>query len=337
MKLSERIDAFASLGTVLRALTDAERSALETKANQENGWFTPTSVRQAIHGITVLLEPGKLKSWVATYPIEKTSPRTIGVAMAGNIPLVGFHDFLCVLLCGHRLVYKPSSKDTVLLKFIQDKLLEIEPRFADRIQTQERLNGLDGIIATGSDNTSRYFEYYFRNIPHIIRKNRVSCAILQGDEPESEIHRLGEDIFTYYGLGCRNVSCVFIPHELDKQFLLERLAGFSAVMDNHKYENNYTYQKSILMLNQEKFFDNGFLLMRESDSLVSPIAVLHYQVYRDLDDLRQRIRASRQNLQVVVSAQGWFEGSLPFGTAQYPLVDDYADGVDTLKFLCSIK
>lgn len=337
MTLSDRIRAFASLGEVIQNLPEDELSALTLKANQENGWFTPASVRQALVGLTKLLEPGRLQSWANSYPIGNTSQKTIGVAMAGNIPLVGFHDLLCVLIAGHRLVYKPSSKDTVLLDFIRQKLTTIAPAFTDRINTSERLNGVDAIIATGSDNTSRYFEYYFRQIPHIIRKNRVSCAVLQGDEPAEEIHRLGEDIFSYYGLGCRNVSCVFIPQELNLQEFLGRLSDYSVVMDNHKYVNNYTYQKSLLMLNQEKFLDNGFLLMKESNSLLSPVSVLHYQVYSDLANLKQRVAAARQNLQVVVSARGWFEGSVPFGTAQYPLVDDYADGVDTMKFLSSLN
>jgi hypothetical protein len=337
MTLSDRIRAFASLGDVIQHLPEAELAALALRANQENGWFTPASVRQSFRGLTRLLEPGKLQSWANSYPIEKTSLKTVGVAMAGNIPLVGFHDLLCVLMAGHRLVYKPSSKDTVLLDFIRKKLSEIEPRFADRINTRDRLKDVDALIATGSDNTSRYFEYYFRQTPHIIRKNRVSCAALQGDEPAGEIHLLGEDIFSYYGLGCRNVSCVYIPQELNLPEFLDRLSDYSVVMDNHKYVNNYTYQKSLLMLNQDKFLDNGFLLMKESSSLLSPVAVLHYQVYSDLADLRQRVLAARQNLQVVVSAQGWLEGSLSFGTAQYPLVDDYADGVDTMKFLSSLK
>ena len=337
MKLSDRIEAFTSLGVVLRSLPEAEASALAVKAHQENGWFTPASVAQAIRGIALLLEPGKLKSWAESYPINNPSLRTVGVAMAGNIPLVGFHDLLCVLIAGHRLVYKPSSKDTVLLDFIRKKLTEIEPRFTDRIDTRERLKDVDAIIATGSDNTSRYFEYYFRHVPHIIRKNRVSCGVLQGDEPSAEIQRLGEDIFSYYGLGCRNVSCVFVPQEFDMSEFLSRLSDFSVVMDNHKYVNNYTYQKSLLMLNQDKFLDNGFLLLKESPGLISPVSVLHFQVYENLADLRQRILTARPNLQVVVSARGWLEGSIPFGAAQYPLVDDYADGVDTLKFLGSLS
>lgn len=337
MTLSDRIRAFVSLGDVIQRLPEEELAALALHANQENGWFTPASVRQSFRGLTRLLEPGKLQSWANSYPIEKTNQKTVGVAMAGNIPLVGFHDLLCVLMAGHRLVYKPSSKDTVLLDFIRKKLSDIEPRFADLITTRERLKDVDALIATGSDNTSRYFEYYFRQTPHIIRKNRVSCAVLQGDEPAGEINQLGEDIFSYYGLGCRNVSCVFIPQELNLPEFLDRLSEYSAVMDNHKYVNNYTYQKSLLMLNSDKFLDNGFLLMRESASLLSPVAVLHYQVYNDLADLRQRVLSCRQNLQVVVSAQGWLEGSLPFGTAQYPLVDDYADGVDTMKFLSALK
>lgn len=244
---------------------------------------------------------------------------------------------MSVLMAGHRLVYKPSSKDTVLLDAIIQQLISIEPRFVERIQSADRLNGVDAIIATGSDNTSRYFEYYFRDIPHIIRKNRVSCAIIEGDEPAAEINLLGDDIFSYYGLGCRNVSCVFVPRDLDLKNFLMRLEGFKWVMDNHKYVNNYTYQNSLAMLNQEKFLDNGFLLLKESDKLISPVSVLHYSYYDNLDALKSRVNDLENKVQLLVSAKGWYPGSIPFGKAQYPEVSDYADRVDTLKFLSSLS
>lgn len=336
MTLVDRVTAFVSLGKALQSMTASERSALISAAQQENGWFTEESVSLALQGIQILLEPGTLERWANSYPTGKTSAKTVGVAMAGNIPLVGFHDLLCVLIAGHRLRYKPSSKDTVLMDFIQKKLSEIEPRMADYMDRQERLNGVDALIATGSDNTSRYFDYYFRSIPHIIRKNRVSCAVIQGDEPEEELAKLGHDIFSYYGLGCRNVSGVFVPEGFELRILLDALTGFSHVIDNHKYKNNHTYQKSLLMLNQEKFLDSDFLLVKESDKLISPVAMIHYRVYKDLADLRSVIAAQRNALQVVVSADGWFEGSIAFGTAQFPKVNDYADGIDTMKFLTSL-
>lgn len=337
MTLPERLHAFVSLGESLKSLPESERAALAAKAKAENGWFTDDAVALAFEGLQVMLEPGNLQAWVASYPIQSTSSKTVGVAMAGNIPLVGFHDFLCVLMAGHNLLYKPSSKDTVLLEFILGKLTSVEPRFRGRIKREERLNGVDAMIATGSDNTSRYFEYYFRNIPHIIRKNRVSCGVIQGDEPMDEIHRLGKDIFSYYGLGCRNVSCLLVPNDFDLKRFLTGIESYSRVIENHKYKNNYTYQKSLLMLNQEPFLDNDFLLLRESDKLISPVSVLHYSFYTDLADLKSRIASQRYKLQVIVSARGWFEGSVPFGQAQFPKVNDYADGVDTMKFLSGLK
>ncbi|MBL7849060.1 MAG: acyl-CoA reductase [Cyclobacteriaceae bacterium] len=336
MTLTDRVSSFITLGEALRNMAEDEFKALAQKASAENGWFTERSVQMALQGVQILLQGPQLKSWAASYP-EIHSPKTVGLAMAGNIPLVGFHDFLSVLVAGHRLRYKPSSKDTVLLDFIRKRLIEVEPRFGGLIETTDRLNAVDAVIATGSDNTSRYFEYYFRNIPHIIRKNRVSCAVIEGDEPTAEIEKLGTDIFSYYGLGCRNVSTVFVPRDYDLTFFLDAMKGFDHVLDNHKYENNYTYQKSLLMLNQEKFLDNGFLLLRANNRLISPVGVLHYVVYPDLAALKSEVSSYRDQLQVVVSANGWFEGSVPFGKAQFPGLNDYADGVDTMRFLTGLR
>lgn len=337
MTLIERLAAFKSIGHQLQNMSADEKRMLAERVAMENGWFTAANVSLAIDGLLVLIEPVRLEKWALNYTLSNGPSKTVGVAMAGNIPLVGFHDFLCVLVAGHKLRYKPSSKDTVLIDFIHQKLASIEPRFSDRLERSDRLNGVDAIIATGSDNTSRYFEYYFRNVPHIVRKNRVSCAVIQGDEPDEEISRLGHDIFSYFGLGCRNVATLFVPRNYDTRKFLERLRDFSHVLDNHKYANNYTYQKSLLMLNQERFLDNGFLLMKESDKLLSPVATLHYAFYNDQTDLKNRIASHRDKLQLIVSAQGWYEGSIPFGSAQFPKVDDYADGIDTMKFLSALK
>ncbi len=337
MNFTERANAFINLGNTLRSLPRAEFHAISKKATQENGWFTEESITLAFEGLLTLLDGARLMTWASAYSPEPESPKTVGVAMAGNIPLVGFHDFLSVLISGNRIKYKPSSKDSVLLDFVQQKLIEIEPQFADRITINDQLKGVDAIIATGSDNTSRYFEYYFRNIPHIIRKNRASCAVIQGDEPGSEIELLGQDIFSYYGLGCRNVSSIYIPRDFDIPTFLDHLKPFDRVLDNHKYTNNYVYQKSLTMLNQEHFLDNGFLLIKENKNLVSPVATLHYSVYETLEALKQQIASQQDKIQVVVSAQGWLAGSIPFGTAQLPQVSDYADGVDTMKFLVALN
>ncbi|MDZ4714345.1 MAG: acyl-CoA reductase [Cytophagales bacterium] len=333
MTLPDRLSAFAYLGNDLRQLPHSDFEQLARRATAENGWFSEASVTLALNGVDRMLEEEKLRSWALEGAPDQNVSRQIGVAMAGNIPLVGFHDFLTVLISGHRLKYKPSSRDSVLLGYIQERLLEIEPRFDDAIESSDTLHGVDALIATGSDNTARYFEYYFRNIPHLIRKNRVSCAILRGDESGADLDQLGTDIFSYYGLGCRNVSSVFVPQGYDMQHFLASLQAHKAVMENHKYANNYLYQKTLAHLNKERILDNGFVLLKENSTLVSPVATLYYETYGEESALKARLESLAPKLQVSVSANGWFEESIPFGTAQLPLVTDYADRVDTLHFL----
>ncbi len=337
MKLSERIDAFCRLGEAIRNLTLSDRNALAEKAGNENGWFTQDNVMRSLKGIEALLAPKKLESWALSYSPEPTTIKTIGVAMAGNIPLVGFHDFLCVLMAGHRLKAKPSTRDTILLKLVFAKLHELEPRFAECTSFEDTLKGVDAMIATGNDNTARYFEYYFRNIPHIIRKNRASCAVVQGWETAEEFALLGEDVFSYFGLGCRNVSKLFVPEEFDFGSLIKSWEPFQTVIDHHKFANNYSYQKSIMLLDQVPFLDGEFILLRAHHNLVSPIATLYYEKYKSLEELKSKIEGEKEKLQVVVSAKGWFQRSIPFGMAQLPEVNDYADKVDTMQFLASLK
>jgi hypothetical protein len=253
--------------------------------------------------------------------------------MAGNIPLVGFHDFLSVLISGHFLLAKLSSDDDVLMRKLANMLVAIEPAFANNFEFVDLLKEADAIIATGSDNTARYFEYYFSKRPHIIRKNRTSVGILTGHEETEDLRNLGEDIFRYYGLGCRNVSKVFVPEGYTFDKLFEANEHRQNILEHHKYHNNYDYNKSILLVNREPHFDNGFLLITPSQQLVSPISVLFYETFSSLHDLRAKLTAVKDKLQCVVSAHGWLEGSIPFGQAQCPMVWDYADGVDTLNFL----
>ncbi|NOT73672.1 MAG: acyl-CoA reductase [Cyclobacteriaceae bacterium] len=335
MKLSQRLNAFCSLGNSIREMELNDRKALAERVKYQNQWFTEESVLLSLKGIEVLLEKDKLTTWVNSYSPEPATAKAVGVAMAGNIPAVGFHDFLCVLLSGHKLRAKLSSQDTVLMKFIIEKLLTIEPDFAESILIEEKLNGVDAMIATGSDNTSRYFEYYFRKVPHIIRKNRASCAIILGEEPKEEFELLGNDVFSYFGLGCRNVSKIYIPEEFDLATLMKSWESFQDISNHHKFANNYTYQKSILLLNQEVFWDSGFYLLKESEALVSPISVIFFEKYKTQEEVKKKIEQHRDKLQVITSAQGWFEKSIPFGTAQFPQVNDYADGVDTMRFLKS--
>jgi Acyl-CoA reductase (LuxC). len=285
----------------------------------------------ALKGITKLLNPTSLVPWASSYHFGET--KSVGVAMAGNIPLVGFHDFLCVLMAGHRIHIKMSSQDSVLLQFIMDELVKIQPDFSDRIVIADKLKNLDAVIATGSDNTARYFEYYFRNIPHIIRKNRSSCAIIMGEEPQDELKKLSVDVFSYFGLGCRNVAKVFVPAGYKVTLLLDAWADLKDIIHHHKYANNYDYQKSILLVNQVPFYDNGFVLLTANSQLVSPISVLYYEDYNDLEDLNTKIKSIEAKTQCIVSANGWFQGSERFGEAQFPSLTDYADQIDTMSFL----
>jgi len=337
MNLTQRISAFAELGNQINRLNTDEKATLADQAAQRNPWFTSEYVNLALDGITKFLSADTLSKWTAAYSLNPSFPKTIGVAMAGNIPMVGFHDFLCVLLSGNKLKAKLSTQDSVLLQSITQRLIQIEPQFESLIDYAERLNEIDAVIATGSDNTSRYFEYYFRNIPSIIRKNRSSCAVLLGEETNDQLTELGKDVFSYFGLGCRNVSKVFVPEGYSFTPLLDSWPKYSNIGNHHKYANNYDYQKSILLVNGVTFLDNGFVLVTESSSLVSPISVLFFETYKDQNDLYEKISSQREKIQCIVSANGWYPESLPFGKAQYPEARDYADNVDTLKFLSSLN
>jgi len=330
MKLSERIDAFAELGKVLHSIEVTDKDNLFRQAGNYNAWFTPEQCDLALTGISKFLVKEDLTQWVMPYNLSLSTSREVGVVMAGNIPLVGFHDMLCILISGHHLAAKLSSQDTILMRYVIDALIRIDPRFNEFITLTERMNNVEAVIATGSDNTSRYFEYYFRNIPHIIRKNRSSCALLRGDETEEQLIALGRDVFSYYGLGCRNVSKLYVPKGYDFVKLLDLWPQYSDVSNHHKYVNNYDYNKSILLVNRVPFLDNGFILITENSALVSPISVLYYETYTNTPDL------TSEKIQCVATSTGWSEGSIPFGKTQEPGLTDYADRVDTLKFLTAL-
>ncbi|HEX8659110.1 MAG TPA: acyl-CoA reductase [Hymenobacter sp.] len=336
MNHSERLAAFVALGQRLATISPDELTRLVARARNQNAWFDEPNVRAAVTGIAHMLAEEPLRRWAARYPPEPTTVRQIGVVMAGNIPLVGFHDLLCVLLSGHKLLAKLSADDTASMTWVMEELTRLEPRFADFIQVLPRLNAADAFIATGSDNTARYFEFYFGKKPHLIRRNRTSVAVLTGQETAAELARLGPDIFQYYGLGCRNVSKLFVPTGYDFVPLLDALQTYEGVLNHHKYNNNYDYNKSILLVNREPHFDNGFLLVRPSASLVSPISMVFYAEYTSEIDLVDQLTDIAVQTQCVVSAGGRFAGSLPFGQAQSPGVDEYADGVDTMEFLAQL-
>jgi hypothetical protein len=336
MNHSERLAAFVALGQRLATITTDELTPLAARARNQNAWFDLPSVTAAVRGIAHLLAEELLRHWAGRYPAEPTAGRQIGVVMAGNIPLVGFHDMLCVLLSGHTLLAKLSADDTVLMLWVMEELTSIEPRFAEFIKVLPRLNAADAFIATGSDNTARYFEFYFGKKPNLIRRNRTSVAVLTGQETELELALLGPDIFQYYGLGCRNVSKLYVPAGYSFTPLLDALQVCEGVLNHHKYQNNYDYNKSILLVNRVPHFDNGFLLLTPGAALVSPISVLHYEEYANEADLADKLTNAAARIQCVVSAGGRFAGSFPFGRAQMPGVADYADGVDTMEFLATL-
>ena len=333
MDLTTRIAAFSQLGQRIRTLSAEEKEMLLAQAQYQNAWFTNENVSLSLAGIHKFLARETLTEWVTNYSLENTVAKNVGVAMAGNIPLVGFHDLLCVLLSGHTLHAKLSQQDTFLMTWMVSQLIAIEPAFEQRITVRDRLNGIDAVIATGSDNTSRYFDYYFRDIPHIIRKNRSSCAIILGEESEAELEALATDVFSYFGLGCRNVSKIYVPEKYDFTAITAAFERYSSIFYHHKYMNNYTYQKTIMQMNSVPFVDTGFLLMREEESLVSPLSVIFYEYYKDQADLNKKVKSNEAKIQCISSATAWFAGSVAFGQTQLPTLTDYADGIDTLRFL----
>ena len=338
-----------ALGDFLRSdATQVELSNIAQQAYHKNNWFVPANSLNALRAIAdEFLAMDKLTAWLSLYPVEPDSPKRVGVIMAGNIPAVGFHDLLCVLMSGHTLLAKLSSTDFVLIHYLIQKLKEINPDFTNLIEEVERLNSADAYIATGSNNTARYFEYYLAKKPHIIRKNRTSVGLLMGEESEDEFEKLGHDISDYYGLGCRNVSTLLVPDDYDFIPLLRTLEPQAKTyLYNHKYQNNYDYNKSIYLINAVPHLDNGYLLLTEQDGLASPISGLFYQTYQSQDDARAWLTDRADRIQVVASAQGWLAksnvladtglASVPFGQTQYPGLSDYADGVDTMAFLTAL-
>jgi hypothetical protein len=286
-----------------------------------------------------MLADASVTDWISKYDIPGNEPKRIGVLLAGNLPLVGFHDFLCVLLSGNTFVGKLSSKDDRLLPMVADILLEIEPGLAQRIEfTDGTLANIDAIIATGSDNTSRHIEYYFGKYPNIIRRNRNAIAVLDGSETEEELVGLGHDIFDYFGLGCRSVSKIYIPEAYDLDLVFKGLFPYKDVLTNKKYGNNYDYYKAIYLMGQTELIENGFILLKEDQSIASPVAVLHYEYYKDSDELAKVLLANESKIQCVVAKNNISDlRVVPFGHAQSPAIDDYADGIDMLEFLIKLK
>ncbi len=337
--------AFVKLGTFLRdfcnhpANDDAWTEKLNdciTLAGHKNGWFTKENILYSLEQWGALLSKEKLENWLSRYDISQNKVKKVALVMAGNIPLVGFHDLLAVLLSGNKALVKLSSNDVVLVSFIREYLISVEPIFNNSIIFSEgKLERFDAVIATGSNNTSRYFEHYFSKSPHIIRKNRNSVAVLNGNESSNQLKELGEDIFRYYGLGCRSVSKLFIPNGYQFDTFFESIYPYHSIIDQVKYSNNYDYNKAVYLMSDFKLLDNGFLLLKEDSSYSSPIASLFYERYSDPKALKKQLENDADQLQCIV-ANGFIEGEVLFGQTQKPSLVDYADGVDTVEFLLKI-
>jgi len=329
ISLNSRIGLLEELGKYILS-DDIRWQETKERAATNNTWFTPAQIALATTNIaTEFLQKDKLEQWVAQYPMPKEQ-KQVGIVMAGNIPLVGFHDFLCGFVSGHKLLLKLSSKDTVLITHLIHKLSEWEPQVLEQVRVSEMLKDCDAYIATGSNNTSRYFEQYFAKYPHIIRKNRTSVAVLNGNETGEELTKLAEDVFTYFGLGCRNVTQVCVPAGYDFTKLLEVFQRYDDIIHHNKYKNNYDYQLAVYLLNRVPYLTNGSILLVENALPFSAVSVLHYRYYDNEQELTKELQTSG-DIQCIVG-----NDFTPFGAAQLPALNDYADGVDTMAFLCSL-
>lgn len=356
MKLKERIDTFSKLGAILLSIFDKNENGhssdecikekieslrlLTGEVVNFNRWFVRENVLFMLGEIGKSLDKESIEKWLLQYrpALEtKKTPKTVAVVMAGNIPIVGFNDFLSVLISGNTVLAKLSSDDNKLLPAIADLLIAIEPRFKKQIQfTDQPLKDFDAVIATGSDNSARYFEYYFGKYPHIIRKNRNGLALLRGDESAADFEKLAEDIFLYYGLGCRNVSKIFVPEHYDFQGLLSVLAEKKSVLENTKYFNNYEYNKAIFLVNGVKHFDTGNLLLTENEQFSSSVSVIYYSFYNNIETLKDYLESEKEKIQCIVGLKNEYIQTIPFGTSQKPKLWDYADGVDVMNFLLQL-
>jgi len=330
MNLQMRIALAAQLGQYILS-GSPEWLEAKQRASLINPWFTPEFIDIATGNIAKhFLDKQKLENWTSSYKIEAVTPKKIGIVMAGNIPLVGFHDFLCVFISGHKAIIKASSKDEVLIKHLAQKLIEWNNRLDEMIIFQEMLKDCDAYITTGSNNSARYFEYYFKKYPHIIRRNRTSAAILDGNETTTELEKLADDVHLYFGMGCRNVTKIFVPKDYDFIPLLTVFKKYDHFKDHNKYKNNYDYNLALHILNGKFYMANESLILLENPSIFSPISQLNYEFYTDKNTITESLR-SMDDLQCTVG-----HDHIPFGQAQLPSLSDYADGIDTINFLIKL-
>ncbi len=358
MDIERRIGTFIKLGYFLRQFASGNEpetsedwlAGLNNKfmapakeaiseAALYNPWFTEENIKLAFSGIGKMLMPEKVEKWAANYysGINLPSKRKVGVVMAGNVPVVGFHDMFCVLMSGHSFYGKLSSKDEKLIPLLADVISDTEPGIEKEIHLENRLlKDFDAVIATGSNNSSRYFDYYFGKYPHIIRKNRNSAAVLNGSETSGELKGLADDVFRYFGLGCRNVSKLFLPVDYDLSILEYAFSGYSQLTYHSKWDNNYRYRKTIFLMNSIPHFDTGFVLICENEPLASPVAVIHYEHVENEETAWKKIEGQKENIQCVASSEQERFSSVPFGKTQEPELWDYADNTDTMEFLLNL-
>lgn len=331
--LAELADEARNYAKVSTSDSGGEFGKILQQTIASNPWFSTDSIGDALESLQYMVRPEALEKWVASYPVERANPKRVGLIPAGNIPMVGFHDIFSVALSGNNAVVKLSSKDKHLLPYLFSRFFEATANAHFQIEwIDDRLPEVDAVIATGSNNTSRYFEYYFGKYPHIIRKNRSSLAILTGKETDEQLKDLGKDIFSNFGLGCRNVSKLFVHTDFDIDRFFQNIYAFRDSINHHKYANNFDYYRALWMLNREDLLENGFLILRPSEALSSPVATLFYERYADINDLRAQLKSVENEIQCVVSLT-----DVPFGKSQKPELWDYADGVDTMQFLTELK
>ncbi len=349
MTLETKKNVFIALGKFLSQFSESGNTRKESVLGNEvffdsfvdliqlsqshNGWYTPENVYFAIESWAKALTKENLDTWLNAYNFENSTTKKVALILAGNIPLVGFHDFLSVLITGHQALIKTSSNDQHLLPFLAKYIIHIEPEFTDKITfTEGKLENFDAVIATGSNNTARYFEYYFKDKPSIIRKSRNSVAVLNGQETKGDLVALGKDIFRYFGLGCRNVSKLFVPIGYSFDAFFEAMYEYQEVIHYEKYANNYDYNKAVFLMSNFKLLDNGFLTLKEDNSHASPISSVFYEYYENLSELEQKLELEAENLQCIVS-NNLIKNSVAFGQTQQPKLWDYADKIDTITFL----
>ncbi|MCK4663547.1 MAG: hypothetical protein KAT68_11820 [Bacteroidales bacterium] len=364
MNLTERIEYLVLFGELLSSLTQklndniSKASNISSKTDKlagkyfdlfkkkieeaeiQNPWFTKKNILLRLISLSNSLSHKNLNNWINKYYSfsEKTKQKKIAVIMAGNIPLVGFHDMLCVLITGNIFVGKPSSKDIILYELVSELLQAVNTEFKElMIIEKNKLNDFDAIIATGSNNASRYFEYYFSKYPNIIRKNRTGIAVLSGNETMNDLQKLADDIFLYFGLGCRSVSKIYFPQNYDFNLFFKSIQSYKYIINHNKYANNYNYNKSILQMNNIQFFDNGFVILKNDNHIYSPISIINYEYYNNIKQIIKNISNQRENIQCIVSNIKEITDKIDFGCSQYPELWNYSDNIDTIKFIKNIN